>query len=415
VRGQGGLRDTGEFAGRRSRKGPRAELRRTKTTKANGDQRFQIYTQAGQFVWEGDFVSSQGVASGVNYVNLNGSLIAKLVADWSLPAQRDGDGRPTKLSGVFRNVFADAGATSIVAPADGSRPQRLADVPVTYHLRYVHTDALGSPVVETNAIGEEITGTRTLYEPYGTPLTTPRDGAPSYTGHQYDTGTGLIYAQQRYYDPQLGVFYSPDPMAVDTTSAFNFNRYAYANNSPYKFTDPDGRAGILVAPIVVAAVIVGGGYYVLTHMPARTGSSQSDGLSGLLGSSDTLPFYTPVLNEATEPEGQDGGAAEGGSKTAAGGAATPPPEDENRRREKTDHGQERADQAKYDSSRSVGDSNRVVRDGQRFIDNDTGNTVHVNGNRVVVTNERGDVVTQFRNSRANTISRVESGRWTRVD
>jgi len=152
-----------------------------------------------------------------------------------------GDGRPTKLSGVFRNVFADAGATSIVAPADGSRPQRLADVPVTYHLRYVHTDALGSPVVETNAIGEEITGTRTLYEPYGTPLTTPRDGAPSYTGHQYDTGTGLIYAQQRYYDPQLGVFYSPDPMAVDTTSAFNFNRYAYANNSPYKFTDPDGR------------------------------------------------------------------------------------------------------------------------------------------------------------------------------
>ena len=215
--------------------------RRTKTTKANGDQRFQIYTQGGQFVWEGDFVSSQGVASGVNYVNLNGSLIAKLVADWSLPAQRDGDGRPTKLSGVFRNVFADAGATSIVAPADGSRPQRLADVPVTYHLRYVHTDVLGSPVVETNAIGEEITGTRTLYEPYGTPLTTPRDGAPSYTGHPYDTGTGLIYAQQRYYDPQLGVFYSPDPMAVDTTSAFNFNRYAYANNSPYKFTDPDGR------------------------------------------------------------------------------------------------------------------------------------------------------------------------------
>ena len=96
----------------------------------------------------------------------------------------------------------------------------------------------------TNSSSEEsrqVTGTRTLYEPYGTPLTTPRDGAPSYTGHQYDTGTGLIYAQQRYYDPQLGVFYSPDPMAVDTTSAFNFNRYAYANNSPYKFTDPDGR------------------------------------------------------------------------------------------------------------------------------------------------------------------------------
>jgi RHS repeat-associated protein len=250
--------------------------RRTKTTKANGDQRFQIYTQGGQFVWEGDFVSSQGVASGVNYVNLNGSLIAKLVADWSLPAQRDGDGRPTKLSGVFRNVFADAGATSIVAPADGSTPQRLADVPVTYHLRYVHTDALGSPVVETNAIGEEITGTRTLYEPYGTPLTTPRDGAPSYTGHQYDTGTGLIYAQQRYYDPQLGVFMSPDPMAVDTTSAFNFNRYAYANNSPYKFTDPDGRRAAMSNTLCDIGGCDAGSFGAAGSKDSATSGSKSD-------------------------------------------------------------------------------------------------------------------------------------------
>ena len=86
-----------------------------------------------------------------------------------------------------------------------------------------------------------IAGTRTLYEPFGAPLTTPREGAPSYTGHQFDSSTGLSYAQQRYYDPQLGVFYSPDPMAVDTHSAINFNRYAYANNSPYRFVDPDGR------------------------------------------------------------------------------------------------------------------------------------------------------------------------------
>ncbi len=32
-----------------------------------------------------------------------------------------------------------------------------------------------------------------------------------------------------------------DPAAVDTNTGTNFNRYAYANNSPYKFTDPDGR------------------------------------------------------------------------------------------------------------------------------------------------------------------------------
>ena len=44
--------------------------------------------------------------------------------------------------------------------------------------------------------GYDIAGTRTLYEPYGAPLTTPREGAPSYTGHQYDTSTGMLYAQQ---------------------------------------------------------------------------------------------------------------------------------------------------------------------------------------------------------------------------
>lgn len=49
---------------------------------------------------------------------------------------------------------------------------------------------------------------------------------------------------QRYYDPQIGRFLSSDPMQVDTTSAWNFNRYNYANNSPYKFTDPDGRGAV---------------------------------------------------------------------------------------------------------------------------------------------------------------------------
>ena len=48
--------------------------------------------------------------------------------------------------------------------------------------------------------------------------------------------------QQRYYDPQIGRVIGADPMAVDTTTAWNFNRYNYAANNPYKFTDPDGRS-----------------------------------------------------------------------------------------------------------------------------------------------------------------------------
>jgi RHS repeat-associated protein len=62
-----------------------------------------------------------------------------------------------------------------------------------------------------------------------------------YTGHVMDQSSGLIYMQQRYYDPQVGRFLSVDPAPVDVTSAANFSRYWYADDNPYVFTDPDGR------------------------------------------------------------------------------------------------------------------------------------------------------------------------------
>lgn len=46
---------------------------------------------------------------------------------------------------------------------------------------------------------------------------------------------------QRYYDPGIGRFLSVDPVVADTKTGWNFNRYNYAANNPYRFTDPDGR------------------------------------------------------------------------------------------------------------------------------------------------------------------------------
>ena len=46
--------------------------------------------------------------------------------------------------------------------------------------------------------------------------------------------------QARYYDPMIGRFYSNDP--VGSRDVHSFNRYAYANNNPYRYTDPDGKA-----------------------------------------------------------------------------------------------------------------------------------------------------------------------------
>ncbi|WP_277928951.1 HYD1 signature containing ADP-ribosyltransferase family protein, partial [Luteimonas aquatica] len=59
--------------------------------------------------------------------------------------------------------------------------------------------------------------------------------------HVLDAATGMNYMQQRYYDPAIGRFLSVDPVTANSGTGANFNRYWYANNNPYRFTDPDGR------------------------------------------------------------------------------------------------------------------------------------------------------------------------------
>ncbi|WP_242166346.1 RHS repeat-associated core domain-containing protein [Lysobacter sp. M15] len=109
-----------------------------------------------------------------------------------------------------------------------------------YTTKYQHTDALGSPVAVTDASRAVIAAETNEFEPYGRVANRALTDGPNYTGHVADAATGLVYAQQRYYDPGIGRFLSVDPVVVRVIGD-NFNRYWYANNNPYKFTDPDGR------------------------------------------------------------------------------------------------------------------------------------------------------------------------------
>ena len=68
-------------------------------------------------------------------------------------------------------------------------------------ITYIHTDALGSPVAETDAAGSVIR--RTTYEPYGAVVGGSVADGPGYAGHVSDASTGLSYMQQRYMDPIL--------------------------------------------------------------------------------------------------------------------------------------------------------------------------------------------------------------------
>ncbi len=84
--------------------------------------------------------------------------------------------------------------------------------------------------------------------------------------------------QARYYDPVIGRFYSNDPIdAVSHLSneegVMGFNRYSYAVNNPYKYTDPDGRCitGILTIPCGIAIAAAFGTYKI-----GKTVSDSSD-------------------------------------------------------------------------------------------------------------------------------------------
>jgi RHS repeat-associated protein len=82
----------------------------------------------------------------------------------------------------------------------------------------------------------------TQHEPYGKMLNRSNDNRPGYTGHMMDKATGLVYMQQRYYDPLIPRFLSVDPITAYSNPVGAFNRYWYANNNPYRFFDPDGRS-----------------------------------------------------------------------------------------------------------------------------------------------------------------------------
>ena len=168
--------------------------RRTVQNGTDGRQRVQMYSQDGQLLY-GIYKPPGGVASAIRYVYLGGKLIAE--AD------------PTAKGGV----------------------------------RFLHTDGLGRPVARTDNTGALID--RTRYEPYGATAAGTNPGATAdnigFTGHANDSDTGLVYMQQRYYDPIAGRFLSVDPVMPDTSTGNAFNRFAYARNNPYRYVDPTGE------------------------------------------------------------------------------------------------------------------------------------------------------------------------------
>jgi RHS repeat-associated protein len=268
-------------------------------------------------------------------------------------------------------------------------------------VKYQHTDALGSPVAITDASRAVVE--RSEYEPYGgVGNRAARDGV-GYTGHVEDAATSLTYMQQRYYDPQIGLFLSVDPVTAYSNPVGQFHRYRYANNNPYKFVDPDGRQSCNGTTCHLTDVNQLPGYAVIV-----TATAVSDFINTIF---PIIPLAAQVSrsqsSNADDAPGPDGGSKPGDAfpdrplPRGSGGEPAPDPEANGPH---TQLGRKEGRNGSYPQAREFDGNGKPVRDvdftdhgrpgnhtnphEHPYIDNPTGGTPQRGPSRPLPENER---------------------------
>lgn len=117
-------------------------------------------------------------------------------------------------------------------------------------ITFLHNDVAGSPIAATDELGNTLW--KESYRPYGWRYRweSASTGNRQWFHGKPEDDTGLSYFGARYFDTVLGRFHGVDPQGFDEANLQSFNRYAYGNNNPYKYWDPDGQAAETVIDLV---------------------------------------------------------------------------------------------------------------------------------------------------------------------
>ncbi|MGI6251157.1 MAG: RHS repeat-associated core domain-containing protein [Anaerolineaceae bacterium] len=126
----------------------------------------------------------------------------------------------------------------------------------------IYGDQLGSVSAVADSDGNLIS--ETLYHPWGT--TRYAQGiSPTDYGYTGQMKEGDIYFYNaRWYDPQLGRFMQADSIVPPTQGTQGFDRYAYINNNPMRYTDPTGHCPLLWFQLVRWSIVDAGAFFMNT-------------------------------------------------------------------------------------------------------------------------------------------------------
>ncbi|HEV8414572.1 MAG TPA: RHS repeat-associated core domain-containing protein [Bryobacteraceae bacterium] len=152
---------------------------------------------------------------------------------------------------------------------------------------YVTPDRLGS-------IGK--------YFPYGQerPSAT-QDGKEKFATYFRDSETGLDYANNRYHQPGMGRFITPDSVPASSKDPTSWNRYSYVEGDPINYFDPRGR--YQQAPGTPGADDGGG---------PDPGNCEPSGVNCYPGEDPAFCYYNPNDPECYHPPTDSAGGGGGG-------------------------------------------------------------------------------------------------------
>ena len=209
-----------------------------------------------------------------------------------------------KATGAGGSTTVTETMTTVAAPAVDS-------------VTYFHNDIAGTAQLATNASGALVW--KENYLPYGQRQAQAPASAGNrlwYTGKPHEEDTGLTYMGARYYMPLVGRFTGMDPKEFEPGQPHSLNRYAYGNNNPYKYVDPDGRFPALLIPLIwsVGGAVVNGAVNATAQQMA-TGHVQWGGVGGVLDAAGDGMLLGPVFGAAAA-RGSGAGVAANAAKGA---------------------------------------------------------------------------------------------------